>query len=538
MDNTAQNPKENKYTSFYNQGENFVRVSQAASLLNISPSTLRRLESEGKIKSERLDNNYRAYRMDGILQLKDLIDDEKKKRKEDRDNEYKNKIIQKVNVERHENISTPVYNLPINIQKAPIAQVNFIKNYNQPATEYKAEKNKITEYEDKKKVFSDKKVNYINQFSLTSKTLPFSLLVLAVTLGTLVFTKNAPEDLRNKISGTLGMVVSRNAGGLQDQTNNFTSVLAARSKVSNFIYNVNIPTNFREDISVDGLSTLNGGLITNNADGNFGTGTVTMGTLTFIGNANQNNLQNFDEVSENTYERLIDINGDVVGIGLNDVKIKEGIITGEHLSDSIEYSGDFDFAGTLSLDGEEITATGNEINSLTGITVTRGGIMMGDGTKISQDATALYWDIANDRLGIGTNAPSYPLDVNGSIRIGGFIMPVSASEGYVLTSDENGIASWQIIPGSSALEAWSLTDQVIYPSSSSYSVVIGGSDPESYSLNVIGDINTLGLFLNGTEIIADANELNILNGAVITTEELNLLSGIGFNKDIQCRYSI
>ena len=45
-------------------------------------------------------------------------------------------------------------------------------------------------------------------------------------------------------------------------------------------------------------------------------------------------------------------------------------------------------------------------------------------------------------VGIGQSVPSERLDVNGNIKTNGFIMPSGANNGYVLTSDANGNASW------------------------------------------------------------------------------------------------
>jgi len=62
----------------------------------------------------------------------------------------------------------------------------------------------------------------------------------------------------------------------------------------------------------------------------------------------------------------------------------------------------------------DVTSTSAELNLLDGTTVTDGGILFGDGTKIAQDATNLFWDNTSKRLGIGTNSPSYRLEVTRS----------------------------------------------------------------------------------------------------------------------------
>ncbi|MFH1648364.1 MAG: MerR family DNA-binding transcriptional regulator, partial [Patescibacteria group bacterium] len=64
----------NDYNDFHKSS--YLRVSQASKVLNISPSTLRRYEDEGKISSERLpNNNYRVYKLSDINSLKHKLQD-------------------------------------------------------------------------------------------------------------------------------------------------------------------------------------------------------------------------------------------------------------------------------------------------------------------------------------------------------------------------------------------------------------------------------------------------------------------------------
>lgn len=51
--------------------------------------------------------------------------------------------------------------------------------------------------------------------------------------------------------------------------------------------------------------------------------------------------------------------------------------------------------------------------------LTSGSVLFSNGTTITQDNTNFFWDNTNKRLGIGTNAPTLPLDVNGQARIVG-----------------------------------------------------------------------------------------------------------------------
>ncbi len=50
-------------------------------------------------------------------------------------------------------------------------------------------------------------------------------------------------------------------------------------------------------------------------------------------------------------------------------------------------------------------------------------------------------------LGIGTMFPTQKLDVAGTVKMTGFMMPTDAAAGYVLTSDASGVGMWKAAPG-------------------------------------------------------------------------------------------
>ena len=73
MKRPAQKPFIVKQSSHPNIGG--LKVSQAAQFLKVSPTTLRRYETEGKIQAQRdLSNNYRFYKVEDVRKLKDLLD--------------------------------------------------------------------------------------------------------------------------------------------------------------------------------------------------------------------------------------------------------------------------------------------------------------------------------------------------------------------------------------------------------------------------------------------------------------------------------
>ncbi|KKS20780.1 MAG: hypothetical protein UU80_C0043G0006, partial [candidate division WWE3 bacterium GW2011_GWA1_41_8] len=87
---------------------------------------------------------------------------------------------------------------------------------------------------------------------------------------------------------------------------------------------------------------------------------------------------------------------------------------------NLDVSGSLN-ATSLYIGGTQVTSTAAELNYLDGTGVTNGGIMFANGTYITQDASNFFWDDGNNRLGIGTTAPSSFLHVLGTteqLRLG------------------------------------------------------------------------------------------------------------------------
>ena len=59
------------------------------------------------------------------------------------------------------------------------------------------------------------------------------------------------------------------------------------------------------------------------------------------------------------------------------------------------------------------------------------------------ETTGLVVEAPSQQVGIGTTNPAYKLDVAGTTHTTGFILSSTTADGYVLTSDENGVATWQ-----------------------------------------------------------------------------------------------
>ena len=98
-------------------------------------------------------------------------------------------------------------------------------------------------------------------------------------------------------------------------------------------------------------------------------------------------------------------------------------------------------AGTLS-----VSFSGTAIplaNGGTGSTAfTAGSVVFSNGTVLTQDNANLFWDDTNNRLGIGTAAPGYPLTVVGKL---------TSSTGYILGFD---LSLIPVVGGQSAVSTW------------------------------------------------------------------------------------
>jgi hypothetical protein len=107
---------------------------------------------------------------------------------------------------------------------------------------------------------------------------------------------------------------------------------------------------------------------------------------------------------------------------------------------------------------------------------------------------------AGGGVGIGTNSPQEQLDVAGIIETDGMKIPTGAIDGYVLTSDASGNASWQAIP-SEADSDWTVAGDDMY-SEVSGNVGIGTTTPAE-KLEVNGTVKMTGFQLTGSRNAGD-----------------------------------
>jgi len=125
------------------------------------------------------------------------------------------------------------------------------------------------------------------------------------------------------------------------------------------------------------------------------------------------------------------------------------------------------------------------------------------GTDISKNN---YYSIMSSRVGINTTSPSTQLDINGKIKI----VDGTQTDGYVLVSDSNGLASWKPVSAASGAYSgyWQLSGSSLYPNSTSYNVGIGTTSP-SGKLQVNGATRIIHSSSPSLYIQNDANSSSV-----------------------------
>ena len=110
------------------------------------------------------------------------------------------------------------------------------------------------------------------------------------------------------------------------------------------------------------------------------------------------------------------------------------------------------FTGTLTQNGSPVTTPPSGVS---------GAIQFSNGSAFASDATNFFWDDTNNRLGIGTNAPTAKIDITGGSTSGTFSIKIKKSDGtnlFQIRDDGliligNGVASINTIGGTSELPA-------------------------------------------------------------------------------------
>jgi hypothetical protein len=111
----------------------------------------------------------------------------------------------------------------------------------------------------------------------------------------------------------------------------------------------------------------------------------------------------------------------------------------------------------------------------------------GGGGGWADDGNAVRLETGTDSVGIGTAAPSEKLDVAGTARVTGFKMSTGAASGKILTSDADGLGTWQAAPAG----GWTDDGSAVRLETGTDSVGIGTAAP-SEKLDVAGTAQVTG----------------------------------------------
>lgn len=114
---------------------------------------------------------------------------------------------------------------------------------------------------------------------------------------------------------------------------------------------------------------------------------------------------------------------------------------------------------------------------------------------------------ASGGVGIGTNAPTEELEVNGTARMTGFELPTGAAAGRVLTSDAAGTGTWQTPPTPS--NDWTTTGNAGTNSATNF---IGTTDNQALSLrtNSVNRMTVTSSGFVGIGTTAPASSLEVV----------------------------
>jgi len=179
---------------------------------------------------------------------------------------------------------------------------------------------------------------------------------------------------------------------------------------------------------VSGNLNIGGSIISGSGISSSGDFTMTAGTsiIPTVDQANAISIANSASVDYVSF----DTSNSRVGIGTTTPDARFHLVGGDayiapdsgYTFDNASASEDLYVKGNLEVDGNLyptalylggslVSSTGTELNYLDGSTVTNGGVVFGNGTYMTQDATNFFWDNTNDRLGIGTTTPAAKIDL-------------------------------------------------------------------------------------------------------------------------------
>jgi hypothetical protein len=136
--------------------------------------------------------------------------------------------------------------------------------------------------------------------------------------------------------------------------------------------------------------------------------------------------------------------GDGLGVDADQVYIADNGITSNKILDGAIIASDIDNTSVQ----QRITGTAAPGNYITGVnadgSVVTAADQTGGGNGWVDDGSMIRLETTSDYVGIGVSNPGEKLEVDGTVKMQGIIIPNGAASGRVLTSNSQGEGSWQV----------------------------------------------------------------------------------------------
>ena len=212
-----------------------------------------------------------------------------------------------------------------------------------------------------------------------------------------------------------------------------------------------------------GIYAFVGGGITNNASGVAsvvlgGEGNTASGALSTVINGTSNTASG--------------VRSTIVGGAVNKANGDHAVVVG---GGSNKANGSFSFAAGQSAHAEHDGAIVFQAHGTN--TIVEDFLSTGDNQFLIS---------ASGGVGIGKNDPQSELDVAGTVTATGLTLPTGATDGYVLTTDANGVATWQAAPTGGA-SVWAVNGNNTFYNTGD--VGVGKNNPQT-PLDVSGKIRS------------------------------------------------
>lgn len=264
-------------------------IQEVATLLNVSPKTLRRWEETGRIKPIRTAGNQRRYRLDDVKKLQRRITLQKARqeiRKEVVQEKSQPAVVSAPVVEQPSPVPSTVGFMPLQAEAfatpvqpvEPVAEETMPQVIN-PEPVQQVIPFSLPQVREAEKEVTQNGSHFRNAFRVL---MGVSAILVILLVAAVVWQKTGYPGLH---PGVKGLATS--------QIKESKAVLAANDAKPNFQLQINLPSffgkkvNFLDDVSikkaltVTGLSQLNGGIKTNNADINAGKGKLTASNVVY-----------------------------------------------------------------------------------------------------------------------------------------------------------------------------------------------------------------------------------------------------------------